>query len=66
MLETIGQRIRERRKELHMTQVQLAEKSKVSRMIISHLENGKMDNCLVSTLTSIANALGANVNIFFG
>ena len=65
MMETIGKRIRARRKELGMSQVVLSQKSNVSRLVISRLENGKLENCLVSTLTSIANALGAEVHIFF-
>ena len=64
MMEKIGMCIRERRKELRMTQAMLAEQSNVNRTTISRLERGMVESCLVSTLTSIARVLGLNVNIF--
>ena len=64
MLEAIGKQIRERRKELGMTQVALSKKSKVSRLIIIRLEKGEIENCCVSTLSAIAEALGTTVDIF--
>ena len=64
MRELIGKRIRERRKELHMSQEALAEKSNVSRMTIIGLENGKCDNPLVGTLADIARALDTTVEFF--
>ena len=36
----MGHRIHERRKELHLTQDQLAEKANVSAQMISYVENG--------------------------
>ena len=62
--ERIGNRIKERRKELHMPQEVLSEKSKVSRATISLIENGKCKTVLVSTLTAIASALDTNVEFF--
>lgn len=41
LLRNIGQRISERRKELHMTQEKLAEQMDVSIQMISNLELGK-------------------------
>ena len=47
-------RIKERRMELEMSQEQLAQKSGVSRMTISMLENGKQQDIKVSTLKRLA------------
>ena len=41
LLRNIGQRISERRKELHLTQEKLAEQMDVSIQMISNLELGK-------------------------
>lgn len=65
MEEQVGKRIRERRKHLRMSQETLAEKSSVSRMTISALENGKRTDVLVGTLVDIANALDTKVEFFF-
>lgn len=46
------------RKEKKMTQKELVEKSGISRATISKLENGEEIEVKVSTLVSIANALG--------
>lgn len=64
MDESIGKRIRDRRKELRMKQETLSEKSNVSRATISALENGKCDNVLVGTIAAIAEALDTNVEFF--
>ena len=65
MYEFIGQKIKERRKELKMSQETLAELSNVSRGTISALENGKCENVLVGTVAAIANALETTVDKFF-
>ena len=64
MQKTIGERIRNRRKELKMKQEILAEKSNVSRGTISALENGKCNNVTVGTLTAIASALDTTAEFF--
>lgn len=64
MDNTIGKKIRERRKDLRMNQEVLAEKSKICRATISAIENGKYENVLVGTLTAIANALDTTVDFF--
>ena len=64
MKELIGKRIRERRKELGFTQGKLAAMCNVSRERISFIENGKCNDVLVSTLTSIAAALDTTVEFF--
>ena len=59
-------RIKEYREALKMTQVELAEKSKVSRTIISGLENGTITVTTTDTLLKIAKALNEKVSeIFF-
>lgn len=59
-------RIREYREELKMSQVELAEKAKVSRTIISGLESGSITVTTTDTLLKIAHALGKKVSdIFF-
>lgn len=64
MEQNLGQKIRERRKALKMSQEALAEKSKLSRARISAIENGKSNDILVSTLMTIASALDTNVEFF--
>ena len=54
---TVGQRIKEARKEQHMTQKQLADKLGVSYVVICQYENGAR-NPKNETLGRIANALG--------
>ena len=63
-MANIGKRVKERRRELHMTQAVLAEKSGVNRTTISQLESGTRDNILVSSLCSIASALDTSVEFF--
>ena len=62
----MGYRIRECRKEKKMSQCELAEKSGVSRTIISGLENGTITTTTTDTLLKIAKALDTQVaDIFF-
>lgn len=62
----MGNRIRQKREEINMTQEQLAERSGVSRATISALENGVERNTTSKTLIAIASAMGATVDdIFF-
>ena len=60
----VGERIRNRRKDLKMNQETLAEKSNVCRATISAIENGKLDNVLIGTLSAIATALDTTVDFF--
>ena len=64
MKETIAKRIRARRRELDMTQQELSDKSHVSRLTISLIENSKCNDILVGTLTTLASALGVSVEFF--
>ena len=62
----MGYKIAQIRKKKGMTQEQLAEKSGVSRTIISFLESGKTATTTTATLLKIAGALGCDVSdIFF-
>lgn len=62
----MGYKIRECRKERSMSQCELAEKSGVSRTIISGLENGTITTTTTDTLLKIAKALDKKVaDIFF-
>ena len=57
--------IKERRKDLGMTQEELSVKSGVSRQTIAALESGKSKNVFVGTLAAIAKALDTTVDDFF-
>lgn len=62
----MGYKIKERREKLKMSQVELSQKSKVSRTIISGLENGTIKVTTTETLLKIAEALNAKISdIFF-
>lgn len=59
-------RLKENREEKGMSQEELAEKSTVSRTIISGLENQKIDVVTNITLEKLANALDKKVSeVFF-
>ena len=60
-------KVKEIREEIGISQETLAEKSGVSRTIISGLESGKIKETSTKTLSKIARALDRNVSeIFFG
>lgn len=61
----MGYRIKEIREAKGMTQVELEEKSGISRVTISALENGTMRNTTTKTLVAIASALGVTVDSIF-
>lgn len=61
----MGYRIRELRENKGMTQVELSEKSNVSRTIISNLENGVSHVTTTKTLYRLANALDVSVEELF-
>lgn len=59
-------KLKEIREEQGLSQEKLAEKSTVSRTIISELETGKTDVITNVTLEKLASALGKKVtDIFF-
>lgn len=61
----MGFKIKEYRVKLGMSQQELAEKSGVSRTIISGLESGRITVTSTGTLLKIANAMDAEVGDIF-
>ena len=61
----IANRIKAQRESLGMSQSELANKAKISRAMISKLENNQKADVKVSTLLSIAQALGCTVGDIF-
>ena len=61
------EKIKDVRTAKGMSQVELAEKSGVSRFTIIALENGSLTDTHFSTLLKLANALEVTIdNLFFG
>lgn len=59
-------KVRYYREQKKMSQEQLEQKSGVSRVTISDLENDKKDNVKIKTMVAIANALEQKVqDVFF-
>ncbi|MBE5807664.1 MAG: helix-turn-helix transcriptional regulator [Clostridiales bacterium] len=54
--KAMGLRIRQRRKDLHMTQETLARSSDVSASYVGHIERG-LKHCSLDTFVMICNAL---------
>lgn len=62
----MGFRIKEVREEIGMTQMELSERSGVSRSIINGLESGRTKVTTTETLLKIARAMNKKVSeIFF-
>lgn len=61
----MGYKVKELREERDMTQEELAEKSGVSRTIISGLENGTARATTTKTLLKLAKALSVTVDCLF-
>lgn len=62
----MGYKIKEIRESKHMTQDELAQKSGISRVTISAMENGAERNTTSRTLVKLAEALGVTIDqIFF-
>jgi transcriptional regulator with XRE-family HTH domain len=62
-LSTIGARVRERRKELGLTQQQLADRAQVARNRIAPLETDRLPEIGFTTLLKILHALGLDLRI---
>lgn len=58
----MGEKIRNRRIELKMTQAELAEKLGMSRVQVSYFETGARKIVKISTLLAIASALNISVD----
>lgn len=61
----MGYRIREIRESKGMTQVELCEKTGLSRATIWKLETGENEVTTSTTLVKIATALGVSINDLF-
>ena len=59
---SLGMRIRKQRKNLHLTQEELAERAGISLSFLGHIERGTRKASL-ETLVSLANALGMSTDI---
>lgn len=62
----IGARVRQRRKELRMTQEQLEAASGVPQGSISRIESGVADDIYASTVLGFAKALKVSTDYLFG
>lgn len=64
-LKLLGLNIKNSRKNMKLTQAQLAEKTNLSTVHISHIEGGSV-KMSVDTLINICNALKTTPNDIFG
>ncbi len=64
VLKEIGQVIVRRRRELNMTQEDLAYRAEVDRTYVGYIENGRQ-NVTITILVKIANALNLQLTDFF-
>ena len=62
----IGEILREARKEAHMTQEQLAEKTGTKKSFISRIENGHSDIQLSTLYRLVEIGFGKRVNLTIG
>lgn len=58
-------KLKELRKNQHLTQEELAQKAGVSRLTIINLENKKTDNVSGRTLRNLSAALGCKIDDLF-
>lgn len=58
-------KIKEIRESMQISQEKLAEKSGISRTVISDLENGKPINITVGTMNKLSNALEREISEIF-
>lgn len=63
--ELIGKSIKARRKELRLTQKQVAQKAGTSQGYVADIEKGKIDNLSVNKIGEIAEALNMNLARLF-
>ena len=54
------------RGQLGLTQIELAQKSGISRNTMNRIENGNYEELSVNTAKKIANALNVNIFDFYG
>jgi transcriptional regulator with XRE-family HTH domain len=63
-MSTIGERIREYRAKMGLSQAELAEKADIPRMMVSHIESDKA-NPTLATLEKISSKLGIPMTDLF-
>jgi len=61
----VGEKLKDLREKLGMSQEELSAKSGVSRVTISLIETGKTKEVLSGTIKALASALGVSVNDLF-
>jgi transcriptional regulator with XRE-family HTH domain len=61
---TIGERVRERRKALHLSQEDIARRAGVSLNQINRLERGEIESPRFTTMVHLAHSLGMRVGDF--
>ncbi len=59
----IGEMVRERREAMGLTQAELAERSGVSRVRISHLESGRVFDMSFGKLSALLDACGMSLRV---
>ena len=62
-LSEIGTTIKQKRKELGLTQAELAKRANLSRTTLSKVENGYFGNISVATLENILSTLGLTIKL---
>ena len=62
-MQELGLRIRERRKELKLTQAELAESTGLGRSTLNRLENGRLDELGLRKFLAICARLELQVNL---
>jgi len=60
----IGEKIKQRRIELNLSQNDLANETGLSRQYINKLETGKADNLTMGSLTKLMKALHCSIGFF--
>jgi transcriptional regulator with XRE-family HTH domain len=61
-----GKRVKSLRDHRHWSQVDLATRSKVPAVMISHFETGARQSASADTLTKLANALNVSIDYLIG
>jgi len=61
---TIGERVRARRKALHLSQEDIARRAGVSLNQINRLERGEIESPRFTTMVNLAHSLGMRVEDF--
>lgn len=63
---SLGERLKNRRQELRLSQQELSDITGVRRATISELESGKQQGMTVDTAKALARALGVSIDYLVG